>query len=231
MATIKATLKHLIPPAILNSVLLKLPFLYRTPLVDYETNLRPHLGIEDLLGQLDLALKIDGDIVECGCSRCGSTVIMAERLRSIGAQRMIYACDSFEGFDRAELKREREAGLTDAAEDSFTSTSFQYVQAKLHKLGVVGLVTPIKGYFQHTLPRLDKSFCMVFIDCDLRDSLIYCAETLWPKLRSGGRMLFDDYADPEFKGARMGVDEFVRKYSGEIAEHKMLNRLYMLRKH
>lgn len=40
----------------------------------------------------------------------------------------------------------------------------------------------IKGYFQDTLPNIVGPFCLVFIDCDLRDSLVYAAETLWPLL-------------------------------------------------
>lgn len=223
---LKATLKHAIPPQILNRVLLTIPVLYRTSLVDYESNLRPEGGIDDLLSQLDRISNIGGDIIECGCSRCGTTVIMAEYLRAKDIRKRIFAYDSFEGFDLSELQKERSAGLTDSADDSFTSTSFEYVKAKFKKLGVSDIVVPVKGYFQDTLPQVSTHFCLAFIDCDLQDSLVYCANTLWPLVSSGGRLLFDDYTSKIYLGAKRGVDSFVNFRQAEIQEHGLLNRLY-----
>jgi len=151
---------------------------------------------------------------------------MANYLRTRQVNKKILACDSFEGFDQAELNREKKAGLTTAANDAFTSTSYQYVQKKIAALGFQDTVIPIKGYFQDSLPKIPGSFCLALIDCDLKDSLVYAAETIWPQLSSRGRILFDDYLDPEFKGAKQGVDIFVEKYQAEIAEHGLLNRLY-----
>ena len=48
-----------------------------------------------------------------------------------------------------------------------------------------------------------------------------------------GVMLFDDYEYElyhAFKGPKIAVDEFVHKYSGEISEHGLLNRLYYVMK-
>jgi hypothetical protein len=222
----KVRLKHAIPPALLNALLLRLPFLYRTKLVFYETNLRAAGGIDELLAQMATVLDMEGEIIECGSSRCGASVIMANYFRSQQVNKKILACDSFEGFDRVELMREQKAGLTTATSNSFTSTSFQYVQMKIAALGFQDMVIPIKGYFQDTLPYISGPFCLALIDCDLRDSLVYSAETIWPNLSSGGRILFDDYLAPDFRGAKQGVDFFVEKHSAEISVHGLLNRLY-----
>jgi predicted O-methyltransferase YrrM len=223
---LKAAVKHAIPPNLLNRTLLAFPMLYRTGLVDYETNLRPQRGIDDLLSQLDLALNIEGDIIECGSSRGGTAVIMAEHLRRKHRQKVVYAYDSFEGFDRAELHKERLSGHTNSPDSSFTSTSLAYVKAKFRKLGVDALIVPVKGYFQETLPHLRGSFCLALIDCDLQDSLVYCANMLWPLLSKGGRLLFDDYTSGIYLGARLGVDAFVQAHPQDIQEHGLLNRLY-----
>ncbi len=58
-------------------------------------------------------------------------------------------------------------------------------EKKLAKLGLTHLIQPIREYFQQTLPKLDSSFCLAFIDCDLHDSILYCAQTLWPALNPG----------------------------------------------
>jgi hypothetical protein len=104
------------------------------------------------------------------------------------------------------------------------------VQKKIAALGFQNVVIPIKGYFQDTLPNLSGPFCLALIDCDLKDSLVYSAETIWPNLLSRGCILFDDYLDAEFRGAKQGVDIFVEKHQAEISEHGLLNRLYYVRK-
>ncbi len=230
MSSLKAKIKARIPTTALNRLLLQFPRLYETGLVDFETNLRSRGGIDDLLGQLLLALSVNGDIIDCGSSRCGSSVIMAKRMQSLRDVRIIYALDSFEGFDRAELAHEREKGLTSATDSAFTSTSFEYVKQKLARLRLSDVVIPVKGYFQQTLPETNGPFALVFIDCDLRDNLTFCAETLWERLTPGGRIVFDDYDADEWQGARVGVDEFVKDHKDEIASYGLLSRLYYVEK-
>jgi hypothetical protein len=227
--TLKAKLKHVFPPVLLNAVLLQLPILYQTRFVGYETNLSTS-GIDELLAKLQTILHVNGDIIECGSSRCGASIIMAKYLKEKRIDKKIFACDSFEGFDRDELQREQIVGLTSATNKSFTSTSIRYVQKKIVALGFQNVVFPIKGYFQNTLPNLTGSFCLALIDCDLKDSLMYSAEIIWPRLTSDGYMLFDDYLSLDFKGAKQGVDIFTEKYKLEISEHGLLNRLYYVRK-
>jgi hypothetical protein len=226
LATVKARIKHTLPPGALNATLLRFPRLYSTGLVDYETNLRAGRGIEDLLSQMELAVASEGDLIECGSSRCGSTVIMARRLRELGLGRRIFACDSFEGFDRDELAEERAAGMTDTRDNAFTSTSLDYVQRKLRRLQVDDIITPVQGYFEQTLPTLQGPWCFGFIDCDLEQSLRFCADSLWRQLTAGGRLIFDDYTSVEYRGAKRGVDQFIADQAGSVLEHGLLNRLY-----
>ncbi|MDJ0617910.1 MAG: TylF/MycF/NovP-related O-methyltransferase [Calothrix sp. MO_192.B10] len=197
--------------------------------MNYETNL-PAQGIQDLVSQLNFALELEGNIIECGSSRCGGTLIMANFLKEKCIHKIIYACDSYEGFDPDEFQREKEAGLTTVSNKVFTSTSFEYVKAKIEKLGMKDMVVPVKGFFQETLANIDEQFCFALIDCDLQESIIYCAEMIWPKLTKGGRILFDDYTAEKFQSARIGIDSFVRKYESDIAEHGLLNHLYLVTK-
>ena len=222
-------LKHAIPASLLNRVLLAFPSLYRTKLVNFETNISPE-GIEELIAHLDAVLHLEGNVIECGSSRCGASALMAIHLQANGCPKVVYACDSFEGFDRAELKREKDLGLTTASDKAFTSTSYQYVQKKLAALRVDRSVLPVKGFFQDTLPHLASKYCFALIDCDFRDSLVYCAETIWPRLAPGGQILFDDYTSPDFRGARLGIEYFVQTYRDNIEEHGLLNRLYFVKK-
>lgn len=223
---LKTKVKHILPQRIQNGVLLTFPFLYRSKLIKYETNLEN--GIDELITQLDMVIKLDGSIIECGSTYCGTSIIMAKHLRSIHVSKIIYAYDSFEGFDPTELAKERKAGLTEESEKAFKFTSYEYVTRKIKSLGFEGMVVPVKGFFEQTLPNTKGKFCFSLIDCDLRDSIVYCAERIWPNLVSGGRIVIDDYTCQDYKVAKLGVDFFVNKYGDEILEHGLLKRLYFV---
>jgi len=199
--------------------------------VFYETELKKDLnapgGIDDLLAQMAMVLNVEGEIIECGSARCGTSVIMANYLRAQHINKKILACDSFEGFDQAELDREQKAGLTTVPNNAYTFIPYSYVQKKIAALRLQDIVVPIKGYFQDSLPSVPGPFCLALIDCDLRDSVVYSAEAIWPKLSSRGRILFDDAFDNlMFRGAKQGVDRFIENHRAEISEHGLLNRLY-----
>jgi Macrocin-O-methyltransferase (TylF) len=223
------------PQRILNSILLTFPSLYRTGLVMNESFLGSH-GIDDLLTKLSSVRALEGDVIECGSARCGTSVTIGRYLQATQSKKKIYALDLFgQGFDLDELRAERIGGLTHAKDNAFVHTSYDYVTCKIHILGLSDTVIPVKGYFQDTLPGLvdSKRFCLALIDCDLKKSTTYCAESIWPKLSGKGVMLFDDYDYDlfrTFKGPKIAVDEFVNKHSNEISDHGFLNRLYYVRK-
>ena len=151
-----------------------------------------------------------------------------QHLESLGIKKPIHALDSYEGFDRGELERERSRGLTDAPDDSFTSTSYSYVVRKLERLGYDDTIFPVQGLFRDTLPLLaaETRYSFALVDCDLQDSVSYCADTLWPRMVPGAVVAFDDYASDEFRGARLAVDAFVSGQTDDISSHGMLNRNY-----
>lgn len=214
-----------------TSILLTFPFIYKFNFVNYESFIQKNKGVDDLLTKLELVLNINGNIIECGSGRCGTSVIIAKHLKEKGISKKIYALDLFGGgFDLNELQQERRLGLTKVKDNSFTrGMSYEYAIKKINKLGLSDFIVPVKGLFEDTLPQIDSEFCLAFIDCDLKKSMTYCAERIWPRLSENGIMLFDDYEYElyhAFKGPKIAVDEFVSKHNEEISEHKLLNRLY-----
>ena len=107
------------------------------------------------------------------------------------SEKIIYACDSFEGFNKEEIIKEKEKRLTEASEDAFTYTSYDYIVKKRLKLD--RQIMPVKGFFHNTLSDIDSKFSLALIDADLEVSISQAAESVWPKLSSGGVMLFDEY--------------------------------------
>ena len=228
---IRARIKRLLPAYLYNRLMLEFPMLYELSFVNYETNLSRE-GLDDIRKFISDVAQYPGDIIECGSSRCGTSILITRYLKSLGIDKKIYALDSFQGFPHEEFETEKSLGFTDAPSDAFTSTNFEYIVAKLRNLGCEDDVIPVKGFFEDTLPSIahGSEYALAFIDCDLQESMTYCADTLWPKLVPGGVTAFDDYNSEEFRGARLAVDASVQCRSREIESHGMLQRLYYVKK-
>jgi len=219
-------IRNVIPESILNNILLTFPFLYKTKFVHYESHLAFDNKIERFLEEFDKVSDIEGDIIECGSARCGTSVIMANYIRKKGINKKIYAYDSFQGFD----KEEHKSDLTTSSSDAFTTLSYEYVTKKINKLGFSDIVIPVKGFFEETLPKLQSKFCFALIDCDLEKSLIFSAEHVWRHLSKNGIILFDDYTSELYPSAHKGIEFFVNKFKNEIIDHGLKNGLYIVKK-
>ena len=212
-----------------REILLCRPSLYALDSIRYEQSLPPD-ELSALLARLDTALDVPGDVIECGCFLCGTTVQMARHLQMRKSDKKIYACDSFEGFDPAEISREKT--LDDASDcQDYTDNDFGYIQRKLKRLRVADGVVLVRGFFQDTLESLRGPFCLAFIDCDLHDSMLYAARAVWPRLAPGGYCVFDDYDNDHFRGATKAIDTFIAEQADSIRDHgQLLGKLYFARK-
>lgn len=223
--------KRLVPGGLINRTFLSAPFLYRLPFINYESNLGRH-EVSFLLELVKETADLPGAIVECGTSRGGSAILMARHLHALGSATKVLAVDSFRGFDLAELETERSEGLVvSISDDAFTSTSAEYVRRKIAKLGLANTITVLEGWFEDVLPGLaDTPVSLAFIDCDLRQSMTYCADTLWPQVVAGGTIVFHDFHAHHFRGARLAVEEFVRHAGAASDSHGHRQGLYWVRR-
>ena len=227
--SLKTYIAKKIPTNFLDKVLLSFPFLYRTKFINFESYLDEN-GTKDLIEGIELVKDLPGNIIECGCARCGTSVILAKYLSTKKIMKKVYALDSFSGFDPKELENERLHGFTKDTSDSFTYSSLNYVKKKIRKLGLSDTLIPVNGYFQQTLHKIDSNFCMGLIDCDLGESLTYAAENIWPRLVTRGLLFFDDYGSKDYKGVKLAVDKFVNNHKNEIKRFGLSRRLYCIEK-
>ena len=64
------------------------------------------------------------------------------------------------------------------------------------------------GLFPDTAgPVAETAFCLVHADVDIYTSVLACCHFFYPRLVSGGVMIFDDYGRQSCPGARAAVDE------------------------
>jgi hypothetical protein len=74
-----------------------------------------------------------------------------------------------------------------------------------------------KGYFETTLPEFsDREFCFLHIDCDTYAGHKEVLEALYERIVPGGCIVFDDYNDNAWPGAKKATDEFFQSRSGVV---------------
>ena len=153
--------------------------------------LKNHYELEDLqegLGMgtwLEFVKKteaLNGDILELGIFRGGTTVMTAHFLKKLQSKRRIYACDAFIGLPNEDL-----SSIWENAKGMYSDTSEQIVKNKLEKYDVVDNVVLVKGLFENTLYEKlsDKKFSLVLVDCDLYDATKLSLEFVYPRMEKG----------------------------------------------
>lgn len=151
---------------------------------------------------------VPGVVVECGVSIGHGILLFSLLHHRYGIQREVFGFDSFEGFPSPSA----EDGGTHAYQ-GYYSTPPAIVMRVLSDGGVPHdfrqkRVHLVKGFFAETLPPFDREIAILHLDCDLYDSYAVALDQLFPRVSSGGAILFDEYGSDNFPGAKKAVDEY-----------------------
>ena len=151
-----------------------------------------------------LASDIPGDVAECGVYKGATIYFLATSISKLNLNKKICLFDSFEGLSTPE---------------KIDSTYWHKGDLKCSKEGVLenlkGLdnlscIEIYAGWIPEKFSCVnDRIFCFVHIDVDLakptRDSL----EFFYPRMSTGGIMIFDDYGFFQCPGVTDVVDNFL----------------------
>lgn len=77
----------------------------------------------------------------------------------------------------------------------------------------------VKGLFHKTLPTYSGRIARLHLDCDLFESYMIALETLYDKVAQDGLIMFDEYDDPRWPGARKAIEEFFRGKPEQVQAH------------
>lgn len=155
---------------------------------------------------------IEGDIVECGVS-IGSGLLYFALIEYLNErERKIWGFDSFEGFPDPTAEDLMTDGTQHVSRGVY-STSEALVQriladSRMPTDYIQRCVRLEKGFFEDSLPRYTGKIALLHLDCDLYKSYITALEMLYDKVVPGGIILFDEYEEGKFPGARKAIDEF-----------------------
>jgi O-methyltransferase len=174
---------------------------------------------DSLVDLLESTLPLAGDVIECGVYRGSSLFRICRALKAAGADKKVYACDSFEGFpDERVTTRDTTLfrPLTKLrAKFRLASDVPDRIQRFAGHYGVP--VQVVKGYFSDTLPTLALDrLCFIHLDVDIYESYKECLGRLYPLLTPGGVVVFDDYGSSKWPGAKRAVDEFFGTRPGKV---------------
>jgi O-methyltransferase len=163
---------------------------------------------------------IPGDVVECGVWRGGSMQAVARTLLAQGdTSRDLHLFDTYEGMpppsERDTRISDRRGAAALLAEES-PADSLVWAVASLedvqHGMAQVGYpaerVHYVRGKVEDTIPeRAPEQISILRLDTDWYESTKHELEHLYPRLSSGGVVMFDDYG--YWEGARAAVDEWL----------------------
>lgn len=176
-----------------------------------------------ILDLLDKTAATDGDIVELGCYRGDTSLLLQRKIEkdSHFANKKLWIYDSFEGLPQ------KSAFDASAAGDSFQAGKL-YVSKKdvVMRFKKAGLKIPRirKGFFENldTSSDLPEKISFAFLDGDLYQSIKTSLELVWDKLTSGAIVVVHDYNNPELPGVTKAVDEWLNAHSGKLEVRESL---------
>jgi O-methyltransferase len=136
---------------------------------------------------LEIPRSIEGDVIECGCYKGGSTANLSLICQLVGRRLLVF--DSFEGLpqpDESDRIHEMDvSGRVIEYEKGQYTGRLDEVRHNVSAYGALDVCEFCKGYFKSTLPKLDRKIVFAFVDVDLRESLEDCLRELWPRLQDG----------------------------------------------
>ena len=122
---------------------------------------------------------------------------------------MLYALDTFEGFDQRDIDAENSVRQHGWTVESFPPTSPERVARYVGGGTAPRNLKVIKGWFPDSFKGLEnRRWRFVHIDFDLYQPIKTALETLWEPLLPGGIVMVHDYGCSGFPAARAAVDEF-----------------------
>lgn len=157
-----------------------------------------------------LVKNVPGAAAECGCYKGATAWFMANELPGVP----LYLFDSFAGLSEPS---KQDAALSET-HFSWQSGDLRTTENKvLETLEGFKNITLYKGWIPKRFQEVDgQCFRLVHIDVDLyaptRDSI----EFFYPRMSTGGVMVFDDYGQTSCPGAHRAIEEFMQDKTEHI---------------
>jgi len=144
--------------------------------------------------------NIQGCVAELGVYR-GS---FAKYINRAFPDKKLYLFDTFEGFNKQDIKTELEKGYSTGEQD-FSETTVELVLEKMENRQNCIIK---KGFFPETAEGINDTFSFVSIDVDLYEPMKKGLHWFYERLNAGGYIMLHDYNNKNYKGIKAALREF-----------------------
>lgn len=150
--------------------------------------------------------NLGGDFAECGVNRGGLARMIVDVPELFERDRRFYLLDTFKGFDPRFPPADSEHWRYDDAYDAVQKTFAPFPAVQV-----------IRGTVPDTLADIESDrFAFVHIDMNTPAPEIAAMEFFWPKLVTGGIVIYDDYCQPGHEAQLKAHDAFARSQGFSI---------------
>lgn len=175
--------------------------------------------------------NIEGDIVECGVWRGGSSMTIALTLKNLNkTDKKMYMFDTYTGMSEPTDKDVSAEGQSAdkkweaSKKQDFNTWAYASLEEVKHNMETTGYpqekIIFIKGKVEDTIPKtIPEKISLLRLDTDWYESTKHELEHMFPRLVKGGVLIIDDYGN--WQGAKTAVDEYFKKHGIKM----LLNRL------
>lgn len=174
--------------------------------------------------------NLPGDLVECGVGR-GRTMLYLAFLSSKESKgRKLWGFDSFAGFP--EPAKEDES-IRNPKKGDWSDTSKELVLGQLKRAGIAeeyiaANVQLVEGFFPQTFDQYNSSpIALLHVDVDLYHSYADVLKFFYPMVVKNGLILFDEYDEPKWPGAKQAVDEFLKE-THQVLQQDPFSKKYFI---
>jgi O-methyltransferase len=157
--------------------------------------------------------KVEGDFIETGVWRGGSTIFMKALLKVYGVEdKLVWVADSFQGLPRPN----EDKYTADKGDDLYMfeelAIPVEVVKHNFEKYNLLDdKVKFLKGWFKDTLPTAPiEKLSLLRLDGDMYESTMDALVPLYPKLSPGGYIIIDDYGGIE--ACKLAVHDYRKKH-------------------
>lgn len=169
-----------------------------------------------LLSRLCEAVRdVSGDVAELGVYRGHSALVLCEELPDAH----IHLFDTCSGLPRSQYTPEFD--LSQNLPGKFSCTRERIAE----KLAEFRNWTLHVGVFPET--AIDVPLRFMHVDCDYYVPCLAACEWAWPRLETGGIILFDDYGFGSCPGVMRAVNEFIQRE--DLSAEREGQRLWLVK--
>lgn len=164
----------------------------------------------------DTAIRRDGDFVECGVwfGFVSSVAMNYVDWNKTAGNRRFFLIDSFEGLSEDMMTEEEKNGVYKTYNGRYSGA----LERAKHTMNGFRNVEFVKGYVPDILSAIttDK---VAYLHLDMNSALpeVEALKFFWPKMTTGGVVLFDDYVYTGYKPQKIALDEVANSFGVTIA--------------